>query len=80
MYTRTQPPCPFCTQAKNLAEIKNIVYENIDVSSADNMQNMKQQYPAARTVPLILIDGEVIGGFAEFKNYILTKELGEMSI
>ena len=80
MYTRTTPVCPFCIQAKQLAGSKNIAFENVDVTDPDNMKLMLEQYPATRTVPLILVDGEVIGGFTEFKNYILSKELGEMSI
>ena len=80
MYTRTNPPCPFCLQAKQLAESKNIEFENIDIGTNITMQEFREKFPNARTVPLILDDGVVIGGFNEFRNYILSTELGGLSI
>ena len=80
MYTRTDPPCPFCQQSKQLAENKNIAFENIDIGKDITREEFQEKFPSARSVPLILDNGVVIGGFAEFRNYLLSKELGEMSI
>jgi len=80
MYTRTNPPCPFCLQAKQLAGSKNIEFENIDIGTDITMQEFRERFPNARAVPLILDDGVVIGGFNEFRNYILSTELGGLSI
>lgn len=80
MYTRTNPPCPYCEQAKKLADSKNISYVNIDIGRDISIDKFMEKYPNARTVPLVIIDGDIIGGFSEFKNYILSKELGGMSL
>ena len=80
MYTRTTPPCPFCKQAKQFAENKNITFENIDIGTDISVQEFQERFPSARSVPLILDHDVVIGGFNEFCNYVLSKELGEMSI
>jgi glutaredoxin 3 len=80
MYTRTNPPCPFCQQAKALAKAKGIDYTNIDIGTDISREEFQNKFPSARTVPLILIDGEVIGGFNEFKNYILSKSIGDLSL
>lgn len=80
MYTRTNPPCPMCMQAKALAKSKNLEFQNIDIGKDITVEEFQTQYPAARAVPLILVDGDVVGGFNEFKNYLLSKSLGELSL
>lgn len=80
MYTRTNPPCPMCMQAKTLAKSKNLEFQNIDIGKDITLEEFQTQYPAARAVPLILVDGDVVGGFNEFKNYLLSKSLGELSL
>jgi glutaredoxin len=80
MYTRTNPPCPFCQQSKQLAENKNIAFENIEIGKDITREEFQEKFPSARSVPLILDNDVVIGGFTEFRNYLLSKELGEMSI
>jgi glutaredoxin 3 len=80
MYTRSNPPCPYCVQAKALAESKGYSYTNIDIGKDISREEFMDQFPGAKTVPLIIIDGEVVGGFTDFKNYVLSKTLGEMTI
>lgn len=80
MYTRTNPPCPFCLQAKQLAKSKNIDFTNIDIGVDITREEFQVKFPSARTVPLILVDGVAIGGFSEFNAYILKQQLGEMTL
>jgi glutaredoxin len=80
MYTRTNPPCPMCNQAKTLAKSKGLEFENIDIGTTITVEEFQTQFPNARSVPLILIDGDLVGGFVEFKNYLLSKSLGELSL
>jgi len=51
----TLPNCPWCEKAKRLMTLKNIQYKTLEGKSDD--------WP---TVPYIVIDGQPIGGFAEF--------------
>ena len=55
-------------------------FENIDIGTDISVQEFQEKFPSARSVPLILDHDVVIGGFNEFCNYVLSKELGEMSI
>ncbi len=80
MYTRTNPPCPMCMQAKALANSKNYKFENIDIGKDISVEEFQSIFPAARAVPLILVDGEIVGGFNEFKNYLLSRSLGDLSL
>lgn len=80
MYTRTVPPCPMCNQAKSLAKSKNLDFKAIDIGTEISIDEFKEKFPTSKTVPVILIDDKVIGGFTEFRNYISSKELGELSL
>lgn len=53
--------CPYCERAKKLLKHKGIEYEE-----------KSGFHPDHPTVPYILIDGRVIGGFHELTGYIRT--------
>lgn len=80
MYTRTSPPCPYCNQAKALANSKNLSYENIDIGTDITLQEFKEKFPNVQTVPLIIVDDNIIGGFMEFRKFVTSQELGDMSL
>lgn len=79
-YTRTNPPCQFCMKAKALAEQKDIAYRNIDIGNDITLDEFKQQYPQARSVPLIVDGDTVIGGFLEFQQYVAQQDMKGMTI
>ena len=59
--------CPFCVQAKSLAEREGhdltykMLHEDFD------RETLMETFPGARTFPQIIVDGEKIGGFTEYK-------------
>ena len=60
--------CPFCDAAKNLLKSLNIEFDEVDLT--DNLEErleISTKYNW-RTVPLILIDNKLIGGFDELNN------------
>jgi glutaredoxin len=59
--------CPFCDQAKNLLKMKGIEYEERNVSMDWTKEQLLEAIPTARTVPQIVLDGELVGGFNELK-------------
>lgn len=60
-------PCPFCDRAKNLLNAKNIPFESIDLTDQpDEMARIKNE-TGWRTVPIIMIDGQLIGGYTDLK-------------
>ena len=63
----SKPQCPFCVQAKALAEREGheLTYKMLDEDF--NRETLMETFPGARTFPQIIVDGEKIGGFTEFK-------------
>ena len=75
-----KPGCGFCEAAKGLCTQIGADYEYIDVTTSDELlerhkarQDQYQHY----TVPLILADGEFIGGFSELQQ---AYQAGELSL
>ena len=57
--------CGYCVASKRLLERFQIPYEEIDLS-ADPAQRMELvQRTGHRTVPIILLDDELVGGYTE---------------
>jgi glutaredoxin 3 len=63
----SKPACPFCVQAKALAEQNgyNLTYKMLDEDFTRD--ELFEVFPTARTFPQIIVDGDKIGGFTEFK-------------
>ncbi len=60
--------CPFCDKAKFAAEPYGYTYKQLDTDF--DMQFIAENFPTARTFPQIRIDGENIGGYTEFEEYL----------
>ena len=65
IYSKAQ--CPYCVQAKALAEREGyeLTYKMLDEDF--DRETLMETFPGARTFPQIIVDGEKIGGFTEFK-------------
>ena len=63
----SKPQCPFCVQAKALAEREGheLTYKMLDEDF--DRETLMETFPGARTFPQIIVDGEKIGGFPEYK-------------
>ncbi len=59
----TKTDCMFCKKAKTLFNEQSIPFEEIDCSTAPKFKAMQERIPGAKTVPQIIIDGHLIGGF-----------------
>ena len=65
MYSKV--PCPYCVNAKRLLDEKGIKYDVIDLTNQpEEMQRIKDE-TGWRTVPIIMIDGKLIGGYSDMK-------------
>ncbi|MCA8972212.1 MAG: glutaredoxin [Planctomycetes bacterium] len=63
--TRT---CPFCIAARRLLDTAGIQYEVHDLTEHPNRRAATDAIlKGHRTVPLVVIDGEPIGGFTELE-------------
>lgn len=54
--------CPHCRRAKDLLKAKKIAFEEIDVTDDEAKRDEIQARTGWMTVPVILIDGKLIGG------------------
>jgi glutaredoxin len=66
--------CPYCDQAKNLLKMKGIEYEERNINNGWDKEDLLAAIPAARTVPQIFLDEQLIGGFTELRKHFDTKD------
>ena len=60
--------CGYCEQAKQLLKIKGIDFEERNITRGTwSKDQLLEAVPNARTLPQILIDEEVVGGYTELK-------------
>lgn len=59
--------CTFCDQAKALLKLKDIQFEERKIGEGYTKEELLEAVPTARTVPQIILDGELIGGYTELK-------------
>jgi glutaredoxin 3 len=69
--------CPFCDRAKNLLKLKGIEFEERNITTGDwTKEQLMESVPGARTVPQIVINGQLIGGFNELQQHLQNVEGG----
>lgn len=59
--------CPFCDMAKSLLKSKEIVFEERMIGMDWTREQLLENIPNARTVPQIILKGELIGGYQQLK-------------
>lgn len=62
--------CPYCDQAKALLTQRNIAYEERKIGHGYTRENLLEAVPNARTVPQIIINNQLVGGFTELRTYL----------
>jgi glutaredoxin 3 len=62
--------CPYCDQAKALLTQKGIPFEERKIGDGWSKEELLEEIPTARSVPQIILDGKVIGGFTELRNLL----------
>ena len=63
--------CGYCVRAKSLLAANNLPFEEVYVDeSAENFDEMKNIAPNMKTVPVITLNGLLVGGFFELKEKV----------
>ena len=63
--------CGYCVIAKSLLAANNLPFEEVYVDeSAENFNEMKNVAPNMKTVPVITLNGLLVGGFYELKEKV----------
>ena len=71
MYTiYSKPSCSYCLQAKQLLEMKQLPFVYKQLGADYTLQELWEVSPTARTFPVILKDGELIGGYSDLCEYL----------
>lgn len=70
----SKPQCPYCDMAERIAQQfvqeSHHKYTKFMLDVDFNREEMLEKFPGARTFPQIIVDGEKIGGYTEFKALI----------
>ena len=71
--------CPICIKAKSMLSKWNIVYSEVRIDTDEQaLEEFRKATQGARTVPQILIDGNLIGGFSELTELHMDGELDQL--
>ena len=65
-----KPMCPFCDKAKALCETRGFKYTYKSLGTDYTKEELLEQFPGARTVPQIVVQGQKVGGFDGFTKYL----------
>lgn len=68
IYTKNQ--CSFCTNAKTLLNTKGIAYTEMRLGEDFTKEFIVENFPEARTFPVIVVDGFNIGGYQELQKML----------
>jgi len=60
-------PCPYCDRAINFLNARDLKFQMVDLTGKpDEIQKMKEKW-GWQTVPIIVINGKLIGGYTDLK-------------
>lgn len=61
----TQPNCSYCVKAKALIEEKGHTYTEFVIGRDISKEDFKAAYPDVLTVPLVVLEGQTVGGYQQ---------------
>ncbi len=68
LFSRKDPPCKYCIQAKELLDLHGIDYKEVDIEDPGVRQMFSEK--GLRTVPQIFIEDRHLGGFTALEEFI----------
>jgi len=70
----TKLGCAFCDWTKNLLKSKGIGYNEHKLGKDFTREFILENFPSARTFPIIIVDGFNVGGYDGLKTYLINSE------
>ena len=69
--------CGYCTRTKELFERAEVEYNEVRFQdlSGEDQQALQEQYPNATGFPIVVIDGEFVGGLVQVAKKFLKEGL-----
>jgi len=74
----TSSYCPYCIRAKQLLESKGVEYNEVNLDKNPEKKLETMQKHNWRTVPIILIGDELIGGYDQLVSLERSNKLDEL--
>lgn len=65
----TKPNCEYCVKAKILLNEKNLEFKEYVIGQNIDRETVLKKFPQIKTVPVILKNGEYIGGYQDLTNF-----------
>ncbi len=66
--------CPYCVMAKDLLRTQGMEYEERNISQGTwTREQLMEAVPHARTLPQVIVDGNLIGGYDQLKKHFESK-------
>ena len=66
--------CPNCDKAKSLLISKGVNFEERKIGDGWTKEDLLEAIPDARSVPQIVINGNIVGGFDQLRKHIEATE------
>lgn len=71
----TTSVCPYCQSAKRLLTEKGVSFEEIGLDAKPELRTeLSEKFGGWRTVPMIVLEGEFIGGYSELVQWFKQRE------
>ena len=74
----TSSSCPYCIRAKQLLDSKGVDYDEVNLDNDPEKKVETMQKLNWRTVPIILIGDELIGGYDQLVSLERANKLDEL--
>jgi glutaredoxin 3 len=71
-------PCSFCARVKGLLKARGVEFSEVNLSKDPQGRLELASRTGMMTFPQVLIDGELLGGFAEVQDAIESGRLEEL--
>lgn len=62
--------CPYCEKAKSLLKLRGIEFEERKIGDGWSKEELLEEVPTARSVPQVILDGKLIGGYKELEVHL----------
>eukprot|EP00897_Mesotaenium_endlicherianum_P008555 jgi/Mesen1/7728/ME000407S06958 len=70
--------CPFCRRAKNTLKEQNVSFKEVNVDKSPQLREALASTTGRRTVPVIYLNGQLIGGSDELEEIVTEKKLASI--
>lgn len=74
----TKDPCPYCVRAIQFLNDRGIAFTELDLTDKPSEIEKIKNETGWRTVPIVIINGQVIGGYTDLKQLAEDGKLEEL--